>query len=122
MKHLISFISSQRYAAFQMFSLSLTTSDGCDRNSLTQPPEILVLLYLQQGGIEFVEEAGNEINVTGECVAGDVVGELSFFFGMPQSSDARSKLNSPGATLFTLQQEVRNRHVLALQLLCHNGC
>lgn len=60
-----------------------------------------------QGSIEFVEEEGNESIVTSESSEGEVVGELSFFFGMPQSSNSRSKLNNPGAMLYVLYREVR---------------
>ena len=61
---------------------------------------------LAQGAIEFVEEQDNDVNVTSESCAGEVVGEVSFLFGMPQNSSARSKLNHPGATLYTLKREV----------------
>jgi hypothetical protein len=62
--------------------------------------------HVLKGALEFVQEVGSEIIVIGERVAGEVAGELSFFFSMPQSSGARSKLGSPGASLYVLKREV----------------
>lgn len=53
---------------------------------------------------------GNEAHVISNSNAGEVIGELSFFFGMPQSTSARSKLNSPGAMLYILYKEVCTKH------------
>ncbi len=67
--------------------------------------------------MEFIQESGSEVIVTGERVVGDVAGELSFFFGMPQSSGARSKLGSPGASLYVLKREVRAAPPIDLESL-----
>eukprot|EP00951_Prasinocladus_malaysianus_P046534 scaffold645891_cov34-Prasinocladus_malaysianus.AAC.1 len=75
-------------------------SQICSENSF----ELFELLP-EQGAVEFVVEQGNEVKVTAEAGVSSVVGELSFFFGMPQSCSARSKLNCPGATLYVLNKE-----------------
>lgn len=77
---------------------------------------------LLQGAIEFVVEEEGEMYVTKTLSPGSVIGELSFFFGMRQSESARSRLNSPGASLFVLHHKVRSapQHAPApLRWRCH---
>jgi hypothetical protein len=63
------------------------------------------LYVVWKGAIEFVVEEEGEMYVTKTLEPGSVVGELSFFFSMKQTESARSKLNSPGASLFVLRHK-----------------
>jgi CRP-like cAMP-binding protein len=63
------------------------------------------LYFIWKGAIEFVVEEEDELIVTKTLDSGNVVGELSFFFGMKQTESARSKMHSPGASLFVLKRE-----------------
>uniref|UniRef100_A0A061S8T2 Potassium channel skor-like n=1 Tax=Tetraselmis sp. GSL018 TaxID=582737 RepID=A0A061S8T2_9CHLO len=68
--------------------------------------EIIDKLFLvSQGEIEFLAGDISNVQVVHTAGRGEFIGELSFFFGMPQTNSARSKLNSQGAVLYYLTKE-----------------